>query len=55
MNTEIYFYSIKMILKQTQLEVLLADKRGKWYGKGIGDIREVSVIVERQNSIIKKK
>ena len=26
---------------------MLADKRGKWYGKGVGDIREVSVIIER--------
>lgn len=33
--------------KTDTLEVLLADKRGKWYGKGIGDIREVSVIIER--------
>ena len=26
---------------------MLADKGGKWYGKGFGDIREVSVIIER--------
>ena len=34
-------------IKTDTIEVLLADKRGKWYGKGIGDIREVSVIIER--------
>ena len=42
-------------IKTDTLEVLLADKRGKWYGKGIGDIREVSVIVERQKFNNKKE
>ena len=34
-------------IKIDTIEVLLADKRGKWYGKGVGDIREVSVIIDR--------
>ena len=42
-------------IKTDTLEVLLADKRGKWYVKGIGDIREVSVIVERQKFNNKKE
>ena len=42
-------------IKIDTIEVLLADKRGNWYGKGIGDIREVSVIVERQKFNNKKE
>ena len=34
-------------IKIDTIEVLLADKRGRWYGKGVGDIREVSVIIDR--------
>ena len=30
------------------IELLIADNRGKWLGNGIGDIREVEIIIENK-------
>ena len=42
-------------IKTDTIEVFLADKRGKWCGDGFGDIREVSLIIERPKFTNKKE
>jgi len=34
-------------LNKDTIEVFLADKRGKWTGKGMGDVREVEVTLDK--------
>ena len=34
-------------LNKDTIEVFLADKRGRWIGKGMGDVREVEVILDK--------
>tara|TARA_B100001758_G_C18410472_1_gene615273 strand:- start:25 stop:486 length:462 start_codon:yes stop_codon:yes gene_type:complete len=36
------------------IELLLADKRGRWFGRGVGDIREVKVPLKEKQSFLKK-
>jgi len=40
--------------KTDTLELLLANKEGKWLGKGIGDVREVEVLY-RKDKVFPKK
>jgi len=40
--------------KTDTLELLLANKEGKWLGKGIGDVREVEVVY-RKDKVFPKK
>lgn len=36
------------------IELLLADKRGRWFGRGVGDIREVKAPLKEKQSFLKK-
>ena len=48
------FLFIYFDLSKDTLELLIADKKGKWTGNGVGDIREVEIILENEK-IYKKK
>jgi len=37
------------------VELLIADNKGKWLGKGIGDIREVEIVIENEKTYNKKE
>ena len=41
-------------LKKDTIEVFLADKRGKWIGKGMGDVREVEVTFNKTKKYFSK-
>ena len=47
------FLFIKAEKKDT-LELLLANKEGKWLGKGIGDVREVEIVYRKDKAFTKK-
>ena len=34
-------------LKKDTIEIFLADKRGRWIGKGMGDVREVEITLNK--------
>ena len=44
-NLFLFIYSD---LSKDTTELLLADKKGKWIGNGVGDIREVEIILENE-------
>ncbi|MDC0204863.1 gliding motility lipoprotein GldH [Flavobacteriales bacterium] len=44
-NLFLFIYSD---LSKDTVELLLADKKGKWIGNGVGDIREVEIILENE-------
>jgi len=48
------FLFIKAEKKDT-LELLLANKEGKWLGKGIGDVREVEFVYRKDKVFAKKR
>ena len=37
------------------IELLIADNRGKWLGNGVGDIREVEIVIENEKIYNKKE
>ena len=41
--------------KTDTLELLLANKEGKWLGKGIGDVREVEFVYRKDKVFAKKR
>ena len=41
--------------KKDTVEVFLSNKKGEWIGKGIGDIRELELIIDSQKTYANKK
>ena len=56
-TTDYEFQNLFLFVKAEKtdtLELLLANKEGKWLGKGIGDVREVEVLY-RKDKVFSKK
>jgi len=56
-TTDYEFQNLFLFIKAEKtdtLELLLANKEGKWLGKGIGDVREVEVVY-RKDKVFPKK
>ena len=56
-STEYEFQNLFLFIKAEKtdtLELLLANKEGKWLGKGIGDVREVEVVYRKDKVFTKK-
>ena len=49
------FLFVKSDFSTDTIELLLADKSGKWFGGGIGDIREVKTILAMGKTYYKKE
>jgi hypothetical protein len=41
-----------MNLSQDTVEIMLAEKSGKWLGNGINDIREYEFLLEHKNNFL---
>lgn len=50
----IFLFSETDFLKDT-IEVYLCDKKGKWFGRGLGDVREVKIDITKINDQTVKK
>ena len=48
------FLFISSEYSRDTIELLLADKSGKWFGNGVGDIREVQVLLKESESFFTK-
>ena len=56
-TTDYEFQNLFLFVKAEKtdtLELLLASKKGKWLGKGIGDVREVEVAYRKDKVFAKK-
>ena len=53
-NTNLFLFIYSGSSKDT-VELLIADNKGKWLGKGIGDIREVEIVIENEKTYNKKE
>jgi gliding motility-associated lipoprotein GldH len=56
-TTDYEFQNLFLFIKAEKtdtLELLLANKEGKWLGKGIGDVREVEVVYRKEKVFTKK-
>ena len=56
-TTDYEFQNLLLFVKAEKtdtLELLLANKEGRWLGKGIGDVREVEVVYEKDIVFTKK-
>ena len=42
-------------LSKDTLELLITDKKGKWTGNGVGDIREIEIILENEKTYKNKE
>ena len=51
-NLFFFFYNNT---KKDTIELLLADKKGKWLGKGFGDVREKEIIINEVEIFNKKE
>ena len=49
------FLFIHTETKKDTLEVFLSNKQGDWFGKGIGDIRELELIIDRDKTYANTK
>ena len=56
-TTDYEFQNLFLFIKTEKtdtLELLLANKEGKWLGKGIGDVREVEFVYRQDKVFVKK-
>ncbi|MGY8988379.1 MAG: gliding motility lipoprotein GldH, partial [Flavobacteriales bacterium] len=56
-TTDYEFQNLFLFIKAEKtdtLELLLANKEGKWLGKGIGDVREVEAVYRKEKVFTKK-
>jgi gliding motility-associated lipoprotein GldH len=57
-TTDYEFQNLFLFIKAEKtdtLELLLANKEGKWLGKGVGDIREIEFVYRRDKTFVKKR
>ena len=57
-TTDYEFQNLFLFVKTNKtdtVELVLANKEGRWLGKGVGDIRELDYVYEKEKKFLEKK